>query len=148
MKHLTRIAIILAVAGCSPRDVDQVTEAWELTDVAGSYGQSGHIGHLELDATGTYECFVVNGITVGGCATFRGAGMSKGRWTLEGGSVSFDPISEPSDLVVTLSGASAVRADNGLVLTVGGTDHLLVRKIPLAEQPNQAIEADDPSARR
>lgn len=148
MKRLTLIAVLAAASACSPRGADPEAATWTMAGVAGSYGQSGHIGFLELDANGTYECFVINGITADGCGTFEGAGISEGSWVFEGGSVSFFPMTEPPDLVVKLSGASAVPSDNGLVLTIEGTDHLLARSATQAEQPNKAMQTDGPPGRR
>lgn len=97
-------------------------------DVTGRYGQAGHIGFLVLYTNGEYECFVVNGMTADGCGTFEGAGVSKGLWVLDNGTVTFVPLSEPSDLVVKLSQASATLSGAGLLLTIEGTDYLLPKQ--------------------
>ena len=80
---------------------------------------------------------MLNGITAEGCATFQGAGMSQGYWVLEGGSVSFEPLAEPLDLIIKLSEASAVPRATGLALTIDGTHHLLARSDAQGEQPDR-----------
>ena len=44
-----------------------------MADIAGVYGKHHILAHLKLDAEGTYECFVFNGMAGDGCATVEGA---------------------------------------------------------------------------
>lgn len=143
------ILLLAAVWGCTSPNTELASSS-PITpaEIAGHYGQSGHIGFLELDASGAYECFIINGMTIDGCGTFEGAGISKGSWVLEGGSISFVPKSEPKDLVVKLSEASAVMTEAGLLLTIDGTEHFLPRNVFRTGLPDKPMQSDDPSGSR
>jgi len=122
-----------------------------MADVAGRYRQAGPIGYLELKPSGEYECFVVNGVTVDGCGTFVGAGLSRGAWSCREEAIAFDPVTEPEDLVLNLIGASAVPSEQGLVLTAGGEAHFLAReKAPsggVGRPPQSGQPGTEPSGR-
>ena len=148
MKRLTLIAFQAAASGCFSGNAEPELRATTRADITGNYGDSGSIGYLTLGADGTYECMVLNGMTVDGCGTVEGSGLSIGSWDFEGGSVSFVPVHEPDDLVVKLAGASAVPSGNGLVLTIGESVHFLARSVTQTERPGRAMPADSPAVRR
>lgn len=95
--------------------------------LVGTYGQGGHLGDLELRADGTYQSFVMNGVTADGCATFEGAGSSTGSWRLEDGVLSFAPTQEPPDLVVKFREVVGRASEHGVELTYGGHSYELPR---------------------
>lgn len=135
MKPLTLLMLLSLATGCSGSDPSPPASAVTRADLVGSYVGAGHIGDLNLYENGEFECFVFNGMTGSGCVTFEGAGQSKGSWTYEGGRVSFVATNEPADLVVKLSEASASLSDEGLALTIEGTDLLLPRMPRKIDQP-------------
>ena len=127
MKRLILIALLAAMSGCSSRGAEENNDELTMAGVADRYGQSGNVAHLELGADGKYECFVINGMTAGGCGSFAGPGNSEGEWLIDGGTISFVPTSEPLDLVVKFANASAVLSGKGLLLTIDGVERLLPR---------------------
>lgn len=145
MKTATILLTLILLGGgvgCSLGGADSTRPALTPADPVGHYGQSGHIGYLELRATGEYECFIVNGMTADGCGTFVGAGISRGSWHYQDGSVSFLALNEPADLVLSLAGASAVPSETGLLLTVQGEEHLLARE-EVQTRPAQGTDANE-----
>ncbi len=111
------VALLVALLfGCASRERGPDLSRQQL---AGSYGNFyTYIGKLELETNGEYECLVLNG-SVDGCLNVRGMGTSKGSWSLEEGRIAFIPVHEPSDLVVSLQGATAVPKDGGLLVAFG-----------------------------
>lgn len=138
------LALLIAVLGCAPRDAAPAAAELSPADVAGAYGQAGNVGSLDLagDGSFSYTCFVMNGVTVDGCATFAGAGVSQGTWELVDGLVTFTPTSEPPDLVVKLAEASARPAGDGLVLTLGDAKLYLPREGAAETWPDLGASAD------
>ena len=84
------------------------------------------LGSLDLEPDGTYTCFVMNGITVDGCASFEGAGQSRGRWVLSEGALAFLPEDEPADLALSLQGATGHLRGDELILRTDGGERRLV----------------------
>jgi len=122
------LALLAGTFACAPGDASPDRAASITADVAGHYGQGGHIGSLDLAADGTYESFVINGLTADGCGTFAGAGVSRGIWTLVDGQVAFAPTSEPADLVLKFADLAARPAGDGLVVTLGDSQWFLARE--------------------
>jgi len=138
MKRIALVVSLAATSACTPAGEEPVLRQLSVQDVAGQYGQSGHIGYLKLEQDGEYECFILNGMTIDGCGTFAGAGLSKGKWEIDGTEVLFTPTSEPTDLVVKLATASAISTDGGLVLKIGGG------ALHLAKESVAAVQAHSP----
>jgi hypothetical protein len=142
MKRLTLLTLLLVTAACSAPTVKLDQPRPTLARFAGSYhGPAGHVGSLDLDASGTYECFVVNGMSAAGCADFVGAGLSRGLWVLDGSSIALTPTMESKDLVISLAGSTAVLSDEGLVLTIDGLEHFLVRAFTEAKPAAETTQA-------
>jgi len=133
-----RLAVVLLLpplAACSQGPADAPLDP---SAFAGSYQQalfdregnpSGgwpSLGSLELEPDGRYEAWVLNGITADGCATFQGAGHSRGTWSTSAEGMFFEPDSEPADLALSFVGATAVLAGDELLLTSGAGERRLV----------------------
>ena len=114
MKRLILIAALAATTGCSFRGSAPEPSPATPTEIAGHYGQSGHIGFLDLYANGEYECFVVNGMSLDGCMTFEGAGVSRGSWVLKDGALAFVPMSEPARDAIEAQAILTVPVRSGL----------------------------------
>ncbi len=127
MHRLIAATLLMALIGCS-RGAGSVGTT---TVLSGHYGQARNIGSLKLLVDGTYECFIFNGITSDGCATFEGAGVSRGSWSVADGVISFEPTNHgPDDLVVDMGSVCGVVADGGIVLTVDGDEFLAAYEGP------------------
>ena len=84
---------------------------------------------LELNEDGTYTCFVMNGVTPGGCATFAGAGVSVGTWTEDDGTVTLIPDQPPPERAVDFDGARAeVSRDGSLTLRTKNRTHWMIKE--------------------
>jgi len=133
-----RLAVVLLIpilAGCANGPADSPLDP---TALVGSYQQAlfdhegnpvvgwPSVGSLKLEPDGRYEAWVLNGITADGCATFEGAGYSRGTWHVSVSQVHFEPDSEPADLALSLDDAAAVLAGDELVLTIGAGERRLV----------------------
>jgi len=144
------IALLLVLAGgcdgrdATPRPTQQVPPG-PPADLAGDY-DGGSI-QLTLEADGAYEAMVWNGMTIDGCGTFAGAGLSRGTWRYDGEAVSFAPREEPDDLVFRFGEARAVPNDAGLVLTSGEKERVLPRSEERADADRPAA-GDGPVDRR
>lgn len=151
MRAMTTCVALIALAsglGCSSIGAEESASSMSAIEVAGHYGQAGHIGFLELMPGGQYECFIVNGMTADGCGTFRGAGVSAGTWSYDHGVVTLVPRNESPDLVLSLLGASAVPSERGLALTAQGKEHFLAREGECAEQADPALQTGGPAGLR
>lgn len=135
-----RCAVLLLIpilAACSQGPAD---EPLDPSAFAGSYQQAlfdregnpswgwPSLGSLELEPDGRYEAWVLNGITADGCATFQGAGHSRGTWGTSAEGIVFEPDSEPADLALSFVGARAALAGDELLLTIGAGDRRLVSR--------------------
>jgi hypothetical protein len=145
MKRLVLVVFLTATGGCSPHVEAPAAPRLAASEIVGRYGSSGPIGYLTLEPDGEYECLVLNGVTVDGCGTFVGSGLSKGTWAIGGEAVSFTPTAEPPDLVLELATASATPSDGGLLLVVKGDEHQLARE-PAWGEPDQ--RQDKPMSRK
>jgi len=130
--RLLVLLLSLGLLGCAQapegRSGGAPAQALSVESIAGTYGPAEGIASLELGTDGSFECLVLVGMTADGCGTFEGAGVSEGRWTLRGETIAFEPRDEP-DLKVSLVGATAVVAGEGILLTTGA------KQIALERQP-------------
>lgn len=127
-RHLAcALALSLVLLGCERASGPTDSEGPTVEAVAGLYGADGGIASLELAPDGSFECLVLNGM-VDGCGTVEGAGVSKGRWSLRGETIAFEPANEP-DLVISLVGATAVVDEAGIDLSTGGRRYVLARQV-------------------
>jgi len=148
MRRVRAILVILCCAACDSRRREHdapFLHALTSQDVAGTYGAWGHIGYLELDPNGGYECWIFNGISSDGCADVQGAGVSSGTWALRDGVILFTPAHESRGVVLSLIGASAVPTEQGLLVTAQGQQHVLPRE---AAEAATAPQADGPNDSR
>ena len=112
------LVLVAGLAACSGESTTDT--ALDPAQVVGEYGQAGRFDCLNLTPDGRYECWVTNGITVDGCGTFVGSGLSEGSWSCRGAAVEFTPLKEPHDLVVSFDGTHGTLSDGALLLTIEG----------------------------
>jgi hypothetical protein len=132
----------LFVAACALDEVIPPPHGLLQDDLVGKYTGHGHLSDLELKADGSYTCFIFNGITDDGCASFEGAGYSQGTWEYKDSRISFWDPDESADLVVKLSGSSAQHSEEGLLVITGGEEHVVSRLPIQLEQSNPAMQTD------
>ena len=82
------------------------------------------VGSLVLDADGSFQCDVLNGITPSGCATFAGAGFIRGHWKVKGERILLDPYPQYR-LALSLEGAELQRDELGVLLIAEGEERIL-----------------------
>lgn len=121
------LASLVLLAACRPGGPDPGAGAPGVGELAGEYRSGGRIESMVLTEAGAFECFVLNGMTSFGCGTVVGAGSSFGRWRLDSGRISFHPLYETEDLVISLVGVFALPSEVGMVLTIEGAEYSIER---------------------
>lgn len=130
--QLARVLLVqlaLAAAACASEEPSAPRPTAEA--IAGQYGQGvAGIVSLDLTADGRYESLILNGVTIDGCGTFEGAGVSKGTWAFVGEEIRFTPDHPAEDLIVRFTEVRATPAEDGLHVVVGERAATLPRLQP------------------